>query len=130
MDSYVLFGHPVAHSRSPWIHAQFAAQFGYEQSYECVDVVPEHFEETLWNFAEAGGRGANVTLPLKEQAAMLCDELTPAAARAGAANTLIRLPGQRWRGDNTDGAGVLVDFERLGIAVTGRRLVSPDLEDS
>ncbi|MCP5473310.1 MAG: shikimate dehydrogenase [Rhodanobacteraceae bacterium] len=123
MDSYVLFGHPVAHSRSPWIHAQFAAQFGYEQSYECVDVVPEHFEETLWNFAEAGGRGANVTLPLKEQAAMLCDELTPAAARAGAANTLIRLPGQRWRGDNTDGAGLLVDFERLGIAVSGRRLV-------
>lgn len=123
MDSYVLFGHPVAHSKSPWIHAQFAEQLGFEQRYEAVDVVPERFEETLWDFAEAGGRGVNVTLPLKEQAAVLCDELTPAAARAGAVNTLIRLPGMCWRGDNTDGVGLLVDFERLGIAVTGRRLV-------
>mgnify|MGYP000296525966 CR=1 FL=1 len=66
MHRYAVFGHPIAHSKSPWIHAQFAAQFGFEQTYEAIDAPPERFEETLWDFGEAGGLGGNVTLPLKE----------------------------------------------------------------
>ncbi|GMU43136.1 MAG: shikimate dehydrogenase [Xanthomonadales bacterium] len=123
MNQYAVFGHPVAHSRSPWIHARFAAQFGFEQSYQAIDVPPETFEQILWDFGEAGGLGANVTLPLKEQAATLCDELSEAAQRARAVNTLIRLPGLRWRGDNTDGIGLVADFQRLGIELVGRRIV-------
>ncbi len=123
MLSFAVFGHPVAHSRSPWIHAQFAAQFGFEQSYEAIDAAPEHFELALWDFGEEGGQGANVTLPLKAQAAHLCDELSDTAARAGAVNTLIRLSGKRWRGDNTDGLGLIADFDRLGIFVGARRIV-------
>jgi shikimate dehydrogenase len=123
MDSYALFGHPVAHSHSPWIHAQFAEQCGFQLNYVALDTPPERFEESLWDFAESGGLGANVTLPLKEQAAVLCDELTPAAHRAGAVNTLIALPDLRWRGDNTDGIGLMADLERLGIGIGGRRVV-------
>lgn len=123
MDRYAVFGHPVAHSHSPWIHAQFAAQFGYQQSYDAIDAPPERFEEMLWDFGEMNGQGANVTLPLKEQAAMLCDELSDVAARAGAVNTLIRLPDHRWRGDNTDGVGLMADLARLGVPVAGQRIV-------
>lgn len=123
MNQYAVFGHPIAHSRSPWIHARFAAQFAYEQSYAAIDAPPEQFEQILWDFGEAGGLGANVTLPLKEQAAVLCDELSESAQRARAVNTLIRLPGMRWRGDNTDGLGLIADFRRLGIELAGRRIL-------
>lgn len=123
MDQFAVFGHPIAHSHSPWIHAQFAAQCGFEQRYDAIDAPPERFEETLWDFGEAGGLGANVTLPLKEQAALLCDELSEAAQRAGAVNTLIRMPGQCWRGDNTDGVGLMADLQRLRVSVHGQRVV-------
>ncbi len=123
MHRYAVFGHPIAHSKSPWIHAQFAAQFGFEQTYEAIDAPPERFEETLWDFGEAGGLGGNVTLPLKEQAATLCDELSEAAQRARAVNTLIRLPDQRWRGENTDGVGLMTDLARLRVPLAGRRIV-------
>ena len=123
MDQFAVFGHPISHSRSPWIHARFAEQCGFEQRYEAIDVPPERFEETLWDFGEAGGLGANVTLPLKEQAAVLCDELTEAAQRAAAVNTLIRLPDQRWRGDNTDGVGLMADLARLRVPIHGQRIV-------
>jgi shikimate dehydrogenase len=123
LHRYAVFGHPVAHSKSPWIHAQFAAQFDYEQTYEAIDAPPERFEETLWDFGEAGGLGGNVTLPLKEQAATLCDELSEAAQRARAVNALIRLPDQRWRGENTDGVGLMADLTRLRVPLAGRRIV-------
>ena len=123
MDQFAVFGHPITHSRSPWIHARFAEQCGFEQRYEAIDAPPERFEEALWDFGEQGGLGANVTLPLKEQAAVLCDELTDAAQRARAVNTLIRLPDQRWRGDNTDGAGLMADLARLRVPIHGQRVV-------
>lgn len=122
-DRYAVFGHPITHSRSPFIHARFAAQVGADIEYTAIDVTPEQWMETLWEFGADGGQGANVTLPLKEYAAGHCDELSAAAARAGAVNTLIRLPGQRWRGDNTDGAGLMADFTRLGIELQGRRVL-------
>ena len=120
---YAVFGHPIRHSRSPEIHRRFAEQVGADLCYEAIDATPEQFMETLWEFAEAGGQGANVTLPLKEYAAGHCAELSAAAARAGAVNTLIRLPGQRWRGDNTDGAGLMADLARLGVVIAGARVL-------
>ncbi len=123
MIRHAVFGHPIAHSRSPWIHARFARELGIELEYRAIDAAPEYFVETLLDFAEAGGSGANVTLPLKELAAGLCAELSEAAARAGAVNTLIALPGGRWRGDNTDGLGLVADLERLGVNVSGRSVL-------
>ena len=96
---------------------------GIQLDYRAIDAAPEHFVEALMDFAETGGSGANITLPLKELAAGLCAELSDGAARAGAVNTLIALPGGRWRGDNTDGIGLIADLQRLGVAVSDRRLL-------
>lgn len=123
MILHAVFGHPIAHSRSPWIHARFARDLGIQLEYRAIDAAPEQFVEALLDFADAGGTGANVTLPLKELAAGLCAELSDAAARAGAVNTLIALPGGRWRGDNTDGLGLVADLKRLGVDVSGRSVL-------
>ena len=94
---YALFGHPVAHTLSPAIHAAFARDRGISVQYGAIDALPEQFPELLARFAEDGGAGANVTLPLKQQAVALCDELGDHARRAGAVNTLVRR-GNGWLG--------------------------------
>lgn len=120
---YAVFGHPVAHSLSPRIHAAFARQTGVELEYVAIDTAPNDFESALAAFASVGGRGANVTLPLKEQALSLCSGLTARAKRAGAVNTLIR-HGDRWDGDNTDGIGLVHDLtERRRLDLRGRRVL-------
>jgi shikimate dehydrogenase len=118
---YAVFGHPVAHSLSPFIHGEFAAQVGLSLRYEAIEATAEGFAEALEHFAAEGGRGANVTLPHKEAAFALCRERSERAERAGAANTLIRIEGG-WRGDNTDGAGLVRDItERHRLDLRGRR---------
>ncbi len=110
MDRYGVFGHPVAHSKSPLIHRLFAAQTGQRLSYEALLAPLEDFA----GFARAffvQGKGANVTLPFKEQAFELADELTERARRAGAVNTLKQLADGRLLGDNTDGAGLVRDLK-------------------
>lgn len=120
---YAVFGHPVAHSRSPAIHAAFAAQAGIELAYERIDAAPEAFADAVRRFAEAGGRGANVTLPHKPAALGLCETLDARAERGGAVNTLVRLADAggppRWHGDNTDGVGLVRDLRRHGVALEG-----------
>src|SRR4249919_3328999 len=106
MARYAVFGHPVAHSLSPRIHAMFSKQTGKAMSYEAIDVSPEDFAAVLQRFAAEGGRGANITLPHKQAAAALCARLTERATRAGAVNTITR-EGDGWLGDNTDGAGLV-----------------------
>jgi shikimate dehydrogenase len=121
---YAVFGHPVAHSRSPWIHARFAAQCRIALRYEAIDAAPAAFADALAHFAAQGGRGANVTLPLKGHAAVLCAELAPAAQRASSVNTLRLRADGRWRGDNTDGVGLVRDIaERWRRDVRGRRVL-------
>ena len=107
-----VFGHPVAHSLSPRIHAAFGRQAGIPLRYEAIDATPEQFAAALAEFAAHGGVGANVTLPLKEAAFALCADSTERARRAGAVNTLIR-NGDDWHGDNTDGAGLVRDLTQL-----------------
>lgn len=120
---YALFGHPVAHTLSPAIHAAFARERGIRMHYEAIDALPEQFPELLARFAEDGGLGANVTLPLKQQAAELCDELGEHARRAGAVNTLVR-KGSGWLGLCTDGRGLVRDLtERNGLDLRGRRVL-------
>ena len=119
---FAVFGHPIAHSRSPFIHRRFAEQTKIALTYEAVDAPTESFIAALSAFAAGGGVGANVTLPLKGLAAAPCAELSDLARRAGVANTLVRLPGGGWRGENTDGIGLLADLaERHRIDVRGRR---------
>ncbi len=118
---FAVFGHPIAHSLSPRIHAAFAKQNGIALEYTAIDAAPEAFEATLAQFAAAGGAGANVTLPLKEAAFALSVQTSDRARRAGAVNTLTRVDGQ-WHGDNTDGAGLVRDLTgRNGLDLRGRR---------
>ena len=123
-NRFAVFGHPVAHSRSPTIHAAFAAQFGIDLEYVRIDAAPADFADALAAFARDGGRGANVTLPHKAAAAALCASTSDRARRAGAVNTLLRLDdadgAPRWQGDNTDGIGLVRDLrDRHGLRLDG-----------
>ena len=109
MQHYALFGHPVAHSLSPRIHAAFAKQTGIAMDYVAIDAAPEAFADALAAFAASGGSGANITLPHKIDALALCSDVSARARRCGAVNTLIRTD-TGWRGDNTDGAGLVRDL--------------------
>jgi shikimate dehydrogenase len=120
---FAVFGHPVAHSLSPRIHAAFARQEGVDMEYVAIDAPPEDFAAAIHTFGAIGGRGANITLPHKERAFALCTQLADRALRAGAVNTLVRV-GAAWHGDNTDGAGLMHDLaERHRLDLRGRRVL-------
>jgi shikimate dehydrogenase len=122
-DLYCVFGNPVAHSKSPLIHAAFARETGEALRYEARLAPVDGFAAAVRAFIADGGRGANVTVPFKEEAFRLCDALTPRAARAGAVNTL-SFVGDRAYGDNTDGAGLVADIvDVLDFAPAGRRIL-------
>jgi shikimate dehydrogenase len=106
---YAVFGQPIAHSLSPRIHAMFGAQLGIALDYRAIETGREGFADALARFALEGGRGANVTLPLKQDALSLCADVGNRAMRCGSVNTLIR-ERDHWRGDSTDGAGLLRDL--------------------
>jgi shikimate dehydrogenase len=123
-DRYAVIGHPVSHSRSPFIHAKFAEATQQLLEYGRIDASPVDFIEIVRTFFADGGRGLNVTLPHKEAAAALVDELTERATLAGAVNTIIRLSDGRLRGDNTDGIGLVTDLEHnLGVHLAGQRIL-------
>lgn len=121
---YAVYGQPISHSRSPQIHRAFAAQSGRQLRYERIECGAEQLRERLAADHAQGLRGANLTLPLKTTALQLCQELTTRAQQAGAVNTLIALPGGQWRGDNTDGAGLLSDLTRRhDVRLVGARVL-------
>jgi shikimate dehydrogenase len=122
-DRYAVFGNPVSHSQSPRIHALFAAQTGQDMSYEALLAPVDGFVAAVQAFSDAGGRGANVTVPFKEEAFRLATTLTPRAQAAGAVNTL-SFDGRAIAGDNTDGAGLVRDLKaNLGCDLAGKRIL-------
>jgi len=123
-DQYGVVGHPVAHSLSPFIHGMFARDTEQNLVYRLHEVPPERFRGYVLEFFARGGRGLNVTLPHKEAAASLANDLTPRAERAGAVNTLMLLEENRILGDNTDGAGLVSDLQNnLRVPVEQRRIL-------
>ncbi len=123
MDRYAVIGNPVEHSRSPGIHAQFAAQTGATLRYERLLSPLDGFAATVAAFAAAGARGCNVTVPFKFEACQLARRHSPRAALAQAANVL-RFDAQGWWADNTDGVGLVRDITRnAGVALAGRRVL-------
>ncbi len=119
-DLYCVMGHPVAHSRSPWIHQRFAALTGQALDYERQLVPLDGFAQAVQQFAQAGGRGCNVTVPFKHEAAQCADSCSPRVHLAGAANTLVLAQG-RIHADNTDGLGLVADITRnAGVPLAGR----------
>ena len=124
MDKYAVIGNPIEHSKSPQIHAEFARQTGQQLEYTRLLGNPDDFPGDVRRFLAAGGRGLNVTVPFKEQAWRLADELSERAHTAGAVNTLIRLDDNRLRGDNTDGIGLVRDLTlNNGCRIRDKRLL-------
>ncbi len=122
-DRYAVLGQPVSHSRSPRIHALFAQKTGAVLSYEAIEVAPEALAETLKRLHAEGYAGLNLTLPHKAAAVALCESVSETGARAGSVNTLVRTD-TGWRGDNTDGSGLLRDLrETLGVTIENRRVL-------
>jgi shikimate dehydrogenase len=117
---YAVIGNPVAHSRSPRIHALFAEATGERITYERLPAPLGGFAQAVREFRRAGGLGLSVTVPFKLECLALAPEASERAKVAGAANTLA-WHGEHWFADNTDGAGLLNDFARnLGVDVRGR----------
>lgn len=122
-DRYAVIGNPVAHSRSPAIHAAFAAATGHALSYERVLAPMDGFEAALREFAGSGAKGCNVTVPFKFDAYRLCPRRSERAVLAEAANT-IRFDTEGWWADNTDGAGLITDIEsNAGQAIARQRVL-------
>ena len=122
-DRYAVFGHPIAHSKSPLIHAAFARPTWQDMTYEAILAPLDGFAGGVAAFIAAGGHGANVTVPFKEQAFALANRRTPRAEHAGAVNTLSFEAGSIL-GDNTDGAGLVADLARnLNCAIAGKRIL-------
>ena len=122
-DRYVVIGNPIAHSKSPQIHARFAQQTGEDIHYDRLLAPLDGFDASVREFIAAGGRGANVTVPFKLDAFALADERSARADVAGAVNTLT-FEGGRIIGDNTDGVGLVRDIvSNAGVPVGGKRVL-------
>jgi shikimate dehydrogenase len=123
-DRYAVIGHPVAHSKSPWIHAEFARQTRQDLDYARIEAPLDGFERAVEEFRAAGGCGANITLPFKERAFAYCGGMASARARTAAAVNTLRFEGASVYGDNTDGVGLVIDLERnLGRVIAGKRVL-------
>ncbi len=99
-------GWPVGHSLSPRLHGFWLDRHGIDGAYLPLAIAPEHFESALRGLVDSGFRGVNLTIPHKQAALALCDQVTPLAARIGAVNTLVFEDG-RLKGSNTDAFGFL-----------------------
>lgn len=122
-NRYAVFGNPIAHSKSPLIHAAFARQTGQSLTYEAILVPLDGFAASVNDFATSGGLGANVTVPFKEEAYRLSTRRSERAEKAAAVNTLT-FSGGETTGDNTDGAGLVHDIrDNLNYPITGKNIL-------
>lgn len=123
-DRYAVFGNPVEQSKSPTIHAAFAAQTGQTMTYSKQLVALDGFSEAAEAFFAAGGKGLNITVPFKQEAYSFAARLTARARHAGAVNTLALQYDGTILGDNTDGVGMVQDLqENLGWQIRGKKVL-------
>ena len=123
-DRYGVMGYPVSHSRSPVIHRLFALQTGENIQYELLQVAPDKLETAVRQFQRTDGKGLNVTVPFKQEAWEIADELSERARLAGAVNTLMMDEQGSLFGDNTDGVGLIRDLtQNIGFVIEGRHVL-------
>lgn len=122
-DRYAVIGNPVSHSKSPLIHAAFARDTGEDLVYEALLAPMDGFAVTVRQFMAEGGRGANVTVPFKQEAYRLASRRSARAEAAKAAN-LLAFDGEEIFADNTDGVGLVTDLQiNLGFGISARRVL-------
>ncbi len=120
-DAYAVMGNPITHSRSPDIHAAFAKQTNQRLQYTAIQVDVGGFDQAVGNFFANGGKGLNVTVPFKQEAWQLADDLGPEAKQAGAVNTLLMNAEGQLLGRNTDGIGLVRDLlQNHGASIDNR----------
>lgn len=122
MKYYGVFGNPIAHSKSPLIHGLFAEQTEQQISYQPLLAPLDGFTDAVAQFFN-NGSGANVTVPFKEHAFALADQLSERAQRAKAVNTLKKLADGSLLGDNTDGAGLVNDLLNNNVVLAGKKIL-------
>lgn len=124
VKNYAVYGNPVSHSKSPRIHRLFAAQFGIRLNYRAIEVPVTDLAAYIGAFGAESGRGLNITLPFKQEAARLCATLSQRAVKADSVNT-IRFDGRgHIHGDSTDGVGLINDLTlNRHIELGGRRIL-------
>lgn len=123
-DQYAVFGNPIEHSKSPTIHAAFAAQTGQDMAYGKQLVELNGFNAAADAFFARGGKGLNITVPFKQDAYSYAARLTPRARHAGAVNTLALQDDGTILGDNTDGVGMVRDMlENLGWEIRAKKVL-------
>lgn len=123
MDQYAVFGNPIKHSKSPFIHTLFANQTQQKMNYGIVEAPVDGFPEAVKAFFDEGAKGCNITAPFKEQAFQFAQSLTDRARLAGAVNTLKKTHDGLIIGDNTDGAGLVQDLKNNHVALNDARIL-------
>jgi shikimate dehydrogenase len=110
-----LLGDPVAHTNSPVVHQTAMRVLGMRGAYIPYRTAPGDVAKALATLAAAGAVGANITVPLKVEAAATVDKLGEGARRSGAVNTVVFEDDGSTRGENTDADGVaIVALELMG----------------
>ncbi|TRX58170.1 shikimate dehydrogenase [Thalassomonas sp. M1454] len=122
MDKYLVLGNPIAQSRSPSIHQLFAKQTDQNIAYDKQLVELDNFNNHINTLIAQGIKGVNVTMPFKEQALAISDQLSDRAELAGAVNTLSFVDGKIF-GDNTDGVGLVNDLKSQQVEFQGKRIL-------
>jgi len=122
MDQYLVYGNPIKQSKSPTIHSAFAKETHQNIEYKIQYAELDAFEETVRKFIKAGGKGANVTAPFKEEAMAMCNELSEHAKFSGAVNTLTFKNGKIY-GDTTDGVGLVNDLLSHNVQLENSRIL-------
>jgi shikimate dehydrogenase len=112
IDRYAVMGNPIAHSKSPQIHAEFARQTHQSLLYTAELVALGELPQAVAEFQSRNGKGLNITVPFKQDAFQLATELSARAQRAGAVNTLVLRGTNNYYGDTTDGVGLVNDLTR------------------
>ncbi|WP_199436645.1 shikimate dehydrogenase [Vibrio owensii] len=123
IDRYAVFGNPIGHSKSPFIHTLFARQTNQSLVYTAESAPVDGFIDAATVFFAEGGKGCNITMPFKEDAYQFASRLTERAQLAGAVNTLKKLDDGEIIGDNTDGAGLVQDLLQHQVVLEGARIL-------
>jgi shikimate dehydrogenase len=119
---FAVLGHPISHSLSPKIHKYFANQFAIDLDYKRIDVEGVNFKKTLIDLKQEGYDGLNITLPLKNLAYEICDELSSRAEQAKSVNT-ISIKNEKLFGDTTDGLGLVTDLLRKNVGLENKKIL-------
>ena len=119
---FAVLGHPISHSLSPKIHQYFASQFGIHLDYQRIDVESKNFKKTLSDLRQEGYKGFNITLPLKNLAYEICDELSSKAQQTKSVNT-ISIREDKLFGDTTDGLGLVTDLMTKNVSLENKKIL-------